>query len=222
MRWRHAGRSAIVCRNAMTHFHMRILATAAALLSGGLHAQTPERFEQIPVIPGSRHDVKAESLLAAANGAPQTRVYRIEASIEEVFKWYRYQLSANSGEPLDSPTVRVVGLTPVTYDITFYTYEDVCADSTSSPVADPGAAPACREWRRGKDKRRALGLSRLPWDTGQWIENATFTWFCRDPDGSLRRMRVEIHDIGLKPNWKFYHPLGQVRLESVVLEPPRQ
>lgn len=204
----------------MTHVRMCALATAAALVATGLQAQTPERFEQIPVIPGSRHDAKAESLLAAANSAPRTRVYRIEASIEEVFKWYRYQLSANSGDPVDSPTVRVVGLTPVTYHVNFYTWEDVCADSTSSPTADPGSTPACREWRRGKDKRRAIGLSRLPWDTGQWIENATFTWFCRDPDGSLRRMRVEILDIGLKPNWKYYHPLGLVRIESVVLEPP--
>jgi hypothetical protein len=206
----------------MTHIRMCALATAAALAAGGLQAQTPETFEQIPVIPGSRHDAKAESLLASANGAPRTRVYRIEASIEEVFKWYRYQLGGESGESLDSPTVHVTGLTPVSYHIAFYTYEDVCADSTPPTAADPGSAPPCREWRRGKDKRRALGLSRLPWDTGQWIENATFTWFCRDPDGSLRRMRVEIRDIGLKPNWKYYHPLGLVRIESVVLEPARQ
>jgi hypothetical protein len=215
MRWRHGGRSAIVSRNAMTHIRMCALGTAAALAASPVRAQTPETFAQIPVIPGSRHDVKAESLLAAANGAPNTRVYRIEASIEEVFKWYRYQLAGNSGDPVDSPTVHITGLTPVTYHINFYTYDDACADST-------GSAPPCREWRRGKDKRRALGLSRLPWDTGQWIENAMFTWFCRDPDGALRRMRVEIRDIGLKPNWKYYHPLGLVRIENVVLERPRQ
>jgi hypothetical protein len=184
------------------------------LAAGALRAQTPETFEQIPVIPGSRHDTKAEALLPPASGSPSVRLYRIEASIEEVFKWYRFQLNGNSGEPVDSPTVRVTGLTPVSYDVTFYTFRDECADS--APAAD------CQVWRRGRDKRRALGLSRLPWDTGQWIEHAKFTWFCRDPDGSLRRMRVEIRDMGLKPNWKYYTPLGQVRLESVVLEPPSQ
>ncbi len=206
----------------MTQSRMCVLATAAALAAGGLQGQTPETFEQIPVIPGSRHDTKAEALLPPASGSLRTRLYRIEASIEEVFKWYHYHLGGDSGEPLDSPTVRVTGLTPVRYHIVFYTYEDVCADSTPPTAPDSGPAIPCRVWRRGKDKRRALGLSRLPWDTGQWIENATFTWFCRDPDGSLRRMRVEIQDIGLKLNWKNYGPLGRVRLESVVLEPPRQ
>jgi hypothetical protein len=200
---------------------MWAVTVVATLSAGALSAQTPERFEQIPVIPGSRHDKKGEALLAPASESQQVHLYRIAASIEEVFKWYRFQLSGNSGEPLDSPTVRVTGLTPVTYSVTFYTFGDQCADSTADAAGgEVSPAPECRAWRRGKDKRRALGLSRLPWDTGQWIEAATFSWFCRDPDGSLRRMRVEIRDIGLKPNWTYYTPLGQVRLESVVLEPP--
>jgi hypothetical protein len=202
---------------------MCALAMAATLTAGALPAQTPETFEQIPVIPGSRHDTKAEALLPPATGSLRVRLYRIEASIEEVFKWYHFHLGGDSGEPLDSPTVRVSGLTPVSYHVTFYTFGDQCADSTADAAGgEASPAPECRAWRRGKDKRRALGLSRLPWDTGQWIEHVTFTWFCRDPDGSLRRMRVVIHDIGLKPNWTYYTPLGQVRIESIVLEPPHQ
>lgn len=203
----------------MTHIRICAVATAAALAAGGLRAQTPETFEQIPVIRGSRHDTKAEALLPPPKPTQRIRLYRIEGSIEEVFQWYHSHLGGDSGEPLDSPTVRVTGLTPVSYHITFYTFGDECADSTARTAPDSGTAPACQTWRRGKDKRRALGLSRLPWDTGQWIEDVTFTWFCRDPDGALRRMRVEIRDMGLKPNWKFYTPLGQVRLESIVLEP---
>ncbi|HEY6108881.1 MAG TPA: hypothetical protein VIV56_08255, partial [Gemmatimonadales bacterium] len=84
--------------------------------------------------------------------------------------------------------------------------------------ADSGTA--CQKWLRGKDKRRALALSRLPWDRGQWVENVKFTWFCRDADGTLRRLRVEIRDIGLKPDWKYYTPLGLVRIESVALSSP--
>jgi hypothetical protein len=197
----------------MSRIPMTTLATAAALAASPLRAQTPEAFEQMPVIPGARHDTKTESLLPPHPPTTRIRLYRIAASIEEVFKWYHDVLHGDSGEPLDSPTVRVTGLTPVTYHITFHTFDDECADST-------GTAPPCQTWRRGKDKRRALGLSRLPWDTGLWIEHVAFTWFYRAPDGSLRRMRVEIRDIGLKPNWKYSTPLGQIRLETVLLVPP--
>jgi hypothetical protein len=204
----------------MTYIRIPAVAAAAALAAAALRAQTPETFEQIPVIPGSRHDTKAEALLPPPKPTQRTRLYRIEGSIEEVFQWYHSHLGGNSGEPLDSPTVRVTGLTPVSYHIAFYTFADECADSTTTMAPDSATTPPCRKWRRGKDKRRALGLSRLPWDSGLWIEDVTFTWFFRAPDGSLRRLRVEIRDIGLKPDWRFYTPRGQVRFESLVLEPP--
>jgi hypothetical protein len=195
------------------------LATAATMAARLLCAQTPESLEQIPVIPGSRHDTKGEALLQPARETDQVHLYRIAASIEEVFKWYHYELGGESGDPLDAPTGTVAGITPVRFNVEFHRFDDECADSAGATVQTADSA-ACYRWRRGKDKRRALGLSRLPWDRNQWIEHATFTWFCRDADGTLRRLRVEIRDIGLKPDWKYYTPLGQVRIESVALTSP--
>lgn len=196
------------------------LATVAALAASALHAQTPERLDQIPVIPGARHDKKAEGLLPPPNDSAEIRLYRIEGSIEEMFKWYHFQLGGESGETLDSPTTPVRGITSVRYEVRFHRFDDECADSAGVAAPPTDATATCRKWRRGKDKERALALSRLPWDKGQWIAAATFTWFCRDANGTLRRLRVEIRDIGLKPDWKFYTPLGQVRIESVVLNSP--
>jgi len=204
----------------MPNARLYTLATAATMAARLLCAQTPESLAQIPVIPGSRHDTKGEALLHLSRATDTVHLYRIAASIEEVFKWYHYQLGGESGEPLDSPSVAVSGITPIQYHVEFHEFKDVCADSTGATVQGVDSGPTCQKWLRGKDKRRALGLSRLPWDRGQWVENVKFTWFCRDADGTLRRLRVEIRDIGLKPDWKYYTPLGLVRIESVALSSP--
>lgn len=203
----------------MPKARLSTLATAATMAARLLVAQTPESLAQIPIIPGSRHDTKGEALLHLSRETDTVHLYRIAASIEEVFKWYHYQLGGESGAPLDSPTAAVSGITPIQYHVEFHEFTDVCADSTGAP-APANSSPACQKWLRGKDKRRALSLSRLPWDRGQWVENVKFTWFCRDADGTLRRLRVEIRDIGLKPDWKYYTPLGLVRIESVALSSP--
>lgn len=202
----------------MPNVRLYALATAATLATRLLSAQTPESLEQIPVIPGSRHDTKGEALLQLASQTDQVRLYRIAASIEEVFKWYHYELGGESGDPVDAPTGTVAGITPVSFHVEFHRFEDACADSGAT--AQTADSAGCHKWLRGKDKQRALALSRLPWDRNQWIEHVTFTWFCRDADGTVRRLRVEIRDIGLKPDWKFYSPMGQVRIESVALSSP--
>jgi hypothetical protein len=204
----------------MPNARLCTLATAATMAARLLCAQTPESLAQIPVIPGSRHDTKGEALLHLSRETDTVHLYRIAASIEEVFKWYHYQLGGDSGEPLDSPSVAVSGITPIQYHVEFHEFKDVCADSTGAIVGGVDSSTTCQKWLRGKDKRRALALSRLPWDRGQWVENVKFTWFCRDADGTLRRLRVEIRDIGLKPDWKYYTPLGLVRIESVALGTP--
>lgn len=196
------------------------LATAAMMATSLLCAQVPESIEQIPVIPGSRHDSKGERLVHPSRGTDQVHLYRVAASIEEVFKWYHDQLGGDSGEPLDSPTTTVDGITPIRYHVEFHKFTDACADSAGPKAQAADSGTVCQKWLRGKDKRRALALSRLPWDRNQWIEDVKFTWFCRDADGTLRRLRVEIRDIGLKPDWKFYTPLGEVRIESVSLGTP--
>ena len=204
----------------MPNARLAILATAATMVARPLCAQTPESLAQIPVIPGSRHDTKGEALLHLSRETDTVHLYRIAASIEEVFKWYHYQLGGESGEPLDSPTVAVSGISPIQYHVEFHEFKDVCADSAGATVQPADSGTACQKWLHGKDKRRALALSRLPWDRGQWVETVKFTWFCRDADGTLRRLRVEIRDIGLKPDWKYYTPLGLVRIESVALNAP--
>jgi hypothetical protein len=204
----------------MPYIRTCTLATAATMAARLLCAQTPESLEQIPIIPGSCHDTKAEALLHLPRETDRVHLYRIAASIEEVFKWYHYQLDGESGEPLDSPTVAVAGITPVRYHVEFHEFKDVCADSTGGTAQPTDSGATCQKWLRGKDKRRSLSLSRLPWDRSQWIADVKFTWFCRDADGTLRRLRVGIRDIGLKPDWKYYTPLGLVRIESIALGTP--
>lgn len=198
-----------------------LVATAqVAVATVTLAAQASLRFEQIPIVRGAIRDTKQEALLLSASpaGMRQLRVYRIPASIEGLFRNYLGRLGGSPGPALDSPSEPVTHTTPITYYVAFHSFEDECMDSVSTASAPTGAGPTCQRVRRGLDKKKSLENSRLAYGVGQWIEHASFTWFRREPDSTLLRLRVDLRDMGLSSNWKRHTPLVQFLLESVVLE----
>jgi len=197
------------------------LATAqAAVAAATLGAQAPS-FEQIPIVRGATRDAKHEALLLSASpaGERHLRVYRVPASIEGLFRNYLNRLGGSPGPAPDSPAAPVTGATEITYSLAFHSFEDECMDSVSTAPAPTGSgAAACQRVRRGLDKRKSLDRMRIAYGLGRWIEHASFTWFRREPDGALLRLRVELRDMGLNSDWKRYTSLVHLLVESVVLE----
>jgi hypothetical protein len=193
-----------------------VLATLAATALG---AQQVPDYESIYIIRGAVRDTTTAALLQAGwvGGPRSLQVYRVAGSIEGVFRNYLRRLGGTPDAAPDTLERPVAGNSPPTYHLVFHTFDDQCMDATPSTPASAGTA--CHRWRRGKDKRRSLDGSRIAYETGSWIEVATFTWFHREPSGELQRVRVEIRDIGLSPNWQQHTPLAQLLLESVSLPP---
>jgi len=205
-----------------------VLATASVAPVTRLWAQLPavdSVFGSDPafhVAPGGRRDLKEE---ARRQGSvdPRTRavlVYSYLAAPGEVFRYYLGRLPGRAAPPPDSTGVAPGGSTPTTYELVFHSFEDECADPPTTATGDSGAASACRRWRRGKDKERAISNSLVMWEPGHWFQDATFTWYHRGMRGELRRQQVEIRDVGLSDSWKNYSPKVLLIFESTVIESP--
>lgn len=206
--------------NAASSGHAGTLPTAlvfAALAASALGAQSVPDYESIHIIRGAIRDTTTAALLQAGwVGPPRSlQVYRVAGSIEGVFRNYVRRLGATPDAAPDTLERPAAGNSPITYHLVFHAFDDQCMDATPSTPASAGTA--CHRWRRGKDKRRSLDGSRIAYELGSWIEVATFTWFHREATGELQRIRLEIRDIGLSPNWQQHTPLAQLLLESVML-----
>jgi hypothetical protein len=178
-------------------------------------AQIPYSAQEIPVVPGTTRDPQEEERLRAGpdSDAQWVRAYRIGASIEQIFRYYLLRLNAQPADSGDTILGARPELGPIKYRVSFHTFEDECVDPLDAPPAE------CNKMHRAKDKREALDRVRIPNEKEHWIRNAWFTWYRREQDGALTRLRVIIHDIGLSPDWKHYTPLGQVIIEGAPVHP---
>ncbi len=204
------------------HAGMWVVATVCALVGAvALGAQAPPKFEDVPIIRGAIHDTKTEALLRSdsGGGTREVKVYRTPGSIERLFKYYLRLLGGRRGARPDSLAVPPSGWSPITYHLTFHEFEDECVKPPAN-VRAAGSDAACKKWRRGKDKRRALGNARIPYESGSWIEVATLTWFRPGPSGDVERMQVEIRDVGMADNWRHDRTMARLTFERVIFPKP--
>jgi len=197
---------------------------AAAVLFGAatLAAQAPPTITQIPLVPGTVREYEAENEMMRGTDPKMhaVRVYKIEASMEALFSYYQSRLVGRLAQPTDSaPVVDDGGTSPMTYWLTFHTFDDQCMDPGG---ATGGSTQTCKVMRKGKDKRNSLDRVRIPFAKGDWIDVATFTWYRREMNGALVKLKVEMRDTGLSPNWKRYDPKERLIFESTVVEPPKR
>jgi hypothetical protein len=193
------------------------IAALAALIGTALGAQAPATEAEIPIVTGATRQPRLE-LPAGGSESGQVRsirVYRWEAPIEILARYYLQHLGGRRDAVLDTAALHPGETTPISYHLTFHSLEDECADSAAGI---PAGGKACTVWKRGKDKKRALVNSRLGYEPELWVERLTFRWFSRDPGGDLVEWRVELSDSGLSENWKHYLPNAQLTIESVQLK----
>jgi hypothetical protein len=194
-----------------------IAALVAVIGAATLGAQVPTTEKEIPIALGAVRQPRLEVPGRGSEGLQVQfiRVYRWEAPIEPVARFYLRQLGGERDVALDTAALRPGETTPISYHLTFHTFEDQCADSTAGITTE---GKGCKVWRRAKDKRRALVNARLGYAPGLWIERVTFRWFSRDAQGDLVQWRVELSDSGLKETWKEYEPNAQLTVETAQLK----
>ncbi len=189
----------------------------AVTIGSSLGAQAPATEADIPIVPGAVRQPRLE-LPGGGSDSGQVRlmrVYRWNAPIEPLTRYYLQQLGGRRDVALDTAAVQPGETTPISYHLTFHSLEDECADSAAGSAA---GGTACRVWKRGKDKKRALVNSRLGYAPLLWIERVTFRWFSRDAGGDLVQWRVDLSDVGLSEDWKRYALKTQLTIESVQLK----
>ena len=204
----------------------------AATAARPLAAQLPHRGTEVPVVPGSAPDTAAERAHLAAlrdSGAAAPRWFRMyvnEAGAEVLFDWYRNHLNAKpgAGSPDSVPDLPEDGATAPAYWITFHDLTDKCADPPPPPgpgdSTRAGTTP-CKHWLLGKDKKNALGMSRIRYRRDdKWIEEALFRWYVREGSGDVLRLQVELKDTGLTSNWKYYAPRAEIIVSTVPIGAP--
>jgi len=193
-----------------------VAALAWALAAGPLAAQAPAADSEIPIVPGAAHDASLEPAeLAASPGVHSVRAFRVQASIELVYQYYTNRLPGRDGQPLDTSMVGPApeSTSPISYNVVYYTFSDQCADSLADSAK--GSLPGgCRKWLRGKDKRNAIEMIRIPTSPGSWIQEARISWLARGEDGKIARYIVKIRDAGLAKNWRHYSPQVVIFVED--------
>lgn len=194
-----------------------VAAAAAAFIAVTLQGQIPSTEEQIPILKGSVRDTKAEAQLevAGAAGARYLRVYRIDASMELVVRWYLSRLGRSPGAVLDTASLEPGKTTPISYRLNQHSFVDECVDEAGRAVV-PDSGAACQIWRRGRDKRATLAGYRSQHEGGGWIEQALFNWVSRELNGDWVHWQVEIRDVGLSTDWKRHQPKVRLTVETVV------
>jgi len=187
-------------------------ALAVAVVASGLAAQSLD--PTMPLPPGATRE-KGADVSDGANGR-FVQVYRSVAPIEMLLGWYQRRMTPVPDGVLDTVDLQPGEGTLVSSHVTEHAFVDECADSGASAPRDSTVPLACKKWRRGLDKRRALQNSRIGIREGTWIERFTFTWFNREANGELVRRRIEVRDAGLSSNWQHDQLRSLITLERVA------
>ena len=200
---------------------------AACVVPGDLAvAQVPLSLDKIPVFPGAVRDVEAEREAAAedretraraapglAQGRREEHVYRVEASVEAVVRFYVERL-----KPREIRTVEEHGA--------WSNGTEALRPGQTSPLIVEVSVLDFREMSEERDEdekliRARYERARPPYEPGVWLDGANFQWVHTVADGSQLHFAVDVDDA-----WE-NHPPGDPRyrnrtslLISLEVSPP--
>src|SRR6267378_1149407 len=123
------------------------IAALAAVIGTALGAQAPATEAEIPIVTAATLQPRLE-LAAGGSESWQVRsirVYRWEAPIEILARYYLQHLGGRRDAVLDTAALHTGETTPISYDLTFQSLEDECADSAAGTAA---GGKACTVWKR--------------------------------------------------------------------------
>lgn len=149
------------------------------------YAKTPTTEEEIPVYPGAVQDQKIGNQGRGYLGfksvednliSSSEKIYRINASAEDVFKFYLKELGGT--ENVDKTDVNYDNLKPGTASQIRY---DIDSHALGNDEYD-------------KELKSVLAKARTPYKQDKWISNAHFPWAKKGMDGRITRFEVSIND----------------------------
>ncbi len=163
------------------------LAIAIIISSRILFAQqVPKAEKEIPIFPGAERDLKAESEMKEQNPnlSGVNKVYKTEASVEEVFAFYLKAIGGKEGESNEDPWGLQPGaVSKVWYELTFWKdqdFKDIVYDTSLSG-----------QWMKLKQN---LEKNRKPYKPGMWIRFAHFYWAKKESNIVVTAFRVGFED----------------------------
>jgi hypothetical protein len=194
-----------------------LAALAVACAAVGLRAQghvAPTSSPiAIPLPEGAveRPDLEQQATVSGVEGR-SVLVYRWDAPIEPIVRYYIQHLGGDRDGELDTASVRPGGTSGISYHLAFYDLADQCADSAAGAAGAAGGP--CKHWKRATDLRRTLNNGRLGIAPGVWVQRLTFRWFSRDDRGVLTQWTTELFDSGVTDDWKHYVPATDLTIVS--------
>ncbi|MBF5041814.1 hypothetical protein FGE12_05385 [Aggregicoccus sp. 17bor-14] len=181
----------------MSHkrFLLSALTLASSLAALPARAALPTQLSQLPVYPGARptqleEGEWEESTLGNAK-KPEVKAYLVDASIDEVTRWYAQQLGTKVGAHVDvEPSELKPGTTtPVNNDVYPHSLED----------DDDGAGHLLRSKAQ---KQALLARCRPAFKSGEWTSSSNFDWTRLNANGSRSVYYVNLDDRGVAQDWK--------------------
>ena len=147
------------------------LRLAAVLILVAVSPLSAQRLAPPPPFPGAAPDSAAAEELGDPGQGQEIRAYSTTASIEEVFRYYKSQLSATPtpDNPVDPSNLRNGSSTPAFFDLSFY-------DSLPAQQAT------------------AMKSKRKPYDNGKWIQNASFNWAIKEGTNKFTSHSIQLED----------------------------
>lgn len=181
-----------------------------------LWGQTPKSLDQVPLYPGATRQPVREAEEADQPGT--VRVYRVNAGIEDVVRFYQQRLQSRE---ITSDAVReraaaeperlAVGQTTgVWLDL-------VSVDLTPSALAEAAGGDRSPE-QLAAAMRAAYSRARQPFHPGVWLESADLSWQSRSSATQWQEFNIGIEDVEA---WELLEPSYHNETEIVIKVQPQ-
>ena len=216
---------------------------ALAFFALPVAAQVPKTEAETPIYPGAVRDAALEARRQAErkeeaeeerasrareramDGTPSARalsssikVYRVNASVEDVMRFYRQRLDGKTeyGDEMDSRNLAPGQTTPVVYGLVFY------EDQIGGGIDQNTEGFECFGRAEASVEVRPLMAARAPAEPGKWIAEASWWWFAKNLKGNPMYFRVGLLDVGISKDCKSWSPRTLIEVSVDVYQSEEQ
>jgi hypothetical protein len=175
------------------HRLSQALALALVLAAAPALAAPPTRLAELPVYPGAKPTQLEEGEWDAdsmGGAKPQVKAYVVDASIEDVTRWYAQRLGARLEAHQDFDELAKPGtVSPVNHAV--YPHS----------VGDDGDGAGHIRVSTAQ-KMALLAKCRPAYKNGEWASDSNFEWMRVNANRSHSLFGVNLTDVGVAQSWK--------------------
>ena len=166
---------------------------AGAIVCAPLVAQAPTRLDQIPVYPGAARQPEREAELALPGEEEGVRVYRVQAGVEDIVRFYQQRLSAREihaeedRQQAYADNVAVGRVSPVLFMV-----DSVDLSTVTGPDEWEGGGRTAEQLAA---MRAAYARARTPFRPDTWLLGAYFEWAVREAEYRGTDLSLGVQDV---------------------------